>query len=202
MIDKNHPCFQGNFGKVSRIALTACRAQFAAAAGGTLRADAMLMEALEAAESIGSLPEQALCLRVAGMNAQMKDDGALAVANFSAAYELYQKLGDRAGLAETALHAAHPILTWAGDSATSQAMIEECLLYFREIGDTSSMADALDSTAIIQFMLGEVDRADVLYRESLALAREAGHRLVVARAIGGLALVAAERGQAEHVRSI
>ena len=90
MIDKNHPCFQGNFGKVSRIALTACRAQFAAAAGGTLRADAMLMEALEAAESIGSLPEQALCLRVAGMNAQMKDDGALAVANFSAAYELLE----------------------------------------------------------------------------------------------------------------
>ena len=48
------------------------------------------------------------------------------------------------------------------------------------------MADALDRAAIIQFMSGELDRAGTLYQESLALAREAGHRLVVARSIGVL----------------
>ena len=76
---------------------------------------------------------------------------------------------------------------------------EEAAELYRERGNRGHLQYALDNLGWAALMRGDQQQAEVLHRESLALSRQLGDKLVAAEALEGLACSASARGEAERV---
>jgi predicted ATPase/class 3 adenylate cyclase len=89
-----------------------------------------------------------------------------------------------------ALNVAGALARSHGQIAISQALFEESLTLYRELGDRSGMALALFNLGMARYGGEDPESAKSCYEESLALFREIGNKQGIARALGGLALIA------------
>ena len=76
---------------------------------------------------------------------------------------------------------------------------EEAAELYRERGNRGHLQYALDNLGWAALVRGNLQQAEVLHRESLALSRQLGDKLVAAEALEGLACSASARGEAERV---
>lgn len=176
-----------------RVALLIYGAQFADAKGASDAALVQVQAALADAERIGSLAEQAHSYYVKGLIQTSLAHGKTkpqAAENLRHALELYRRLEDDVGIAETVYLLAFVLGTLGVNPETSLGMLEESLAILRKLGDVSLQADALNSLGHVAWIAGEIDRSEQAYRQSLAAALAAEDRLVAAQAIGGLGIVA------------
>lgn len=174
--------------------LTLYLAQFAAAAGAYDQAQALLASEANRVLEAGTPAEQALYYDVAGMIAEHLGDADGALDNLRTAYGMYGLLGDVRGTATVALRLGYALVSFRGDLRACQRLSQESLRLFRQLGDPSSMAEALNHIGWMSVTAGDVEQAEKSYEESLLLAQTVGNRLVVAEAIGGLGQVAWSRG--------
>ena len=86
------------------------------------------------------------------------------------------------------------------DYASVAMMLEESLALFRELGDTSRMAAALDRLSGAQLNLGQLEEAKASAEESLALCEQLGDRRHTMYALSKLAFIARNEGKPLEAR--
>jgi len=86
-----------------------------------------------------------------------------------------------------------------GDYAAAREILTECVAYSRSDGDRPTMARHLESLANAQLSLGDVDAASAAWTESLSVYRDVDDPFGTIWCMGGLALVAAARGDHERM---
>jgi predicted ATPase/DNA-binding CsgD family transcriptional regulator len=86
-----------------------------------------------------------------------------------------------------------------GDYAAAREILTECVAYSRSDGDRPTMARHLESLANAQLSLGDVDAASAAWTESLSVYRDVDDPFGTIWCMGGLALVAATRGDHERM---
>ena len=86
------------------------------------------------------------------------------------------------------------------DYASVAMMFEESLALFRELGDTSRMAAALDRLSGAQLNLGQLEEAKASAEESLALCEQLGDRRHTMYALSKLAFIARKEGKPLEAR--
>jgi tetratricopeptide (TPR) repeat protein len=89
-----------------------------------------------------------------------------------------------------------------GDYASAQALLEEGLALFREIGDKGGVAVSLNTLGNVAKEQGDYSSARSLLEESLALQRELGNKGGIANSLGNLGIVAKEQGDYSSARSL
>jgi predicted ATPase/DNA-binding CsgD family transcriptional regulator len=141
---------------------------------------------------------RAKALLAAGMFAQYQGEYAHARARFTESRALFERIGDRRGIAHALISQGAVALADA-DLAAVRAYHEEGLARFRALGDQDGIARALASMAEVAAR-SDVDfaTARALLEESLALRRLLGNKRAVAMTITSLAEVA--ESQADRVR--
>lgn len=171
-----------------RIDLIAYHIQFAAILGADNQVLSELHGALVAAVRFAYRPQQAHCHFVLGQVQIHLGNANSAEASLWSAYHLYHALHDKLGVAETALQLGYTLSILK--SKPSLELFEESLALFRELGDRSGMADAMDRVAMLHlYTRSELEIGEQLYRESLDIALAANNQLIIARSTGGLATV-------------
>ena len=88
------------------------------------------------------------------------------------------------------------------DRPGARRHLEESLALARELGDPLRLEQALTSLAELYRVEGDLDRAEPLYAESLAMNREEGAGSNIAVNLLNLAMVAIGRGSAARAREI
>jgi predicted ATPase/DNA-binding XRE family transcriptional regulator len=195
ILDAAGPDLHGNELKRVKHLLTLTLAQFAAATGAYDWALDLLSTVSASIHPEGSQGDQALYHTVAGIIAEHQGRADNALESFRTAYDIYRAQGDVRGTAGTALRLGYAAYGFRGELVTCQRLSQESLQLYRSLDDPSSTAEALDNLAWMWVIAGDVEQAEKDYAESLMLARAVGHRLVAAKAIGGLGLVAWSRGE-------
>ncbi len=107
------------------------------------------------------------------------------------ALHLYRMLGDRSGTAD-ALWRLGAAMGLNGDHLAARPLLEESRALFRELDDPDSTVSVTRSLAHGHLERGELARAEELYTDNLVRARQLGNRLLEARTLGALALIAAD----------
>jgi tetratricopeptide (TPR) repeat protein len=87
-----------------------------------------------------------------------------------------------------------------GEYGQAAALYEEALALFRALGDTQSIAVALENLGMLAFQQGEYRRAAALIEESLGIARELGDQHSIVVSLIDLGTVAERHG--DHGRAI
>ncbi|MBD0290579.1 MAG: tetratricopeptide repeat protein [Thermoleophilia bacterium] len=93
-----------------------------------------------------------------------------------------------------AMYALGVLRDQRGESEAAAELVERSLALFRDAGDATGIADALNSLGVIARVLGDLQRARSLLEESIALRRARGEEARAASAISNLGLVAFEQG--------
>jgi len=83
-----------------------------------------------------------------------------------------------------------------GDHERGAMLNEEAAGLYRERGNRGHLQYALDNLGWAALMRGNLQQAEALHRESLALSGQLGDKLVAAEALEGLACSASARGEA------
>ncbi len=87
------------------------------------------------------------------------------------------------------------ILAWQqGDYAAARALNEEGLTILRELGEKSSIADALNNLGRVATAQGDYTAARGLYEETLAIRRELKDTVGIAPVLNNLGVIALEQG--------
>jgi tetratricopeptide (TPR) repeat protein len=73
-----------------------------------------------------------------------------------------------------------------GDYERGEALLEESLGLYRELGDEHGIASLLNALAMVASVQGDLTRAVTAYEEGVALSREAGDVSGVARYLGNM----------------
>jgi predicted ATPase/class 3 adenylate cyclase/DNA-binding CsgD family transcriptional regulator len=103
--------------------------------------------------------------------------------------------GVAAPLRARALWAAGSLAGSLGHVERGEALCQESLALFREIGDTQGMGDATFHLAHIAFARWDLAAARKRFEESLVFLRETGDKTLTAWALGALALVLLYQGE-------
>ncbi|HVS00953.1 MAG TPA: tetratricopeptide repeat protein, partial [Thermoanaerobaculia bacterium] len=114
---------------------------------------------------------------------------------------LYSQVGDRSGVAESALHAAN-VRYDRGELPAALQLYEEALGIYREIGNRGAEAGALNNIAVVLKSQGDLERARQLYEEVLSVSREIGSKGGEAYALNNLAGVLLRRGELDRAREL
>jgi tetratricopeptide (TPR) repeat protein len=101
-----------------------------------------------------------------------------------------------------ALRGAGGLAYRQGDYASAQALLEEALAIFREIGDKAGIANSLGNLGIVAREQGDYSSARSLLEEALAIFREIGDKAGIANSLGNLGIVAREQGDYSSARSL
>ena len=99
-----------------------------------------------------------------------------------------------------ALHGGGTLARVLGDYERSIGEHEESLALWREVGDASRIASALNHLGIVLQWKGDYERASALHSEALALAREVGNRWEEALALKNLGIIAHFLGDFDAAR--
>ena len=124
------------------------------------------------------------------------------LALFERATELYRKLGDVSGEAES--------LFWVGcfhqvvrqDDDTAVPILEQSYDFGSQVGDKRTMSDALRHLGIAEHRAGRLDAARQRLEESVRLRREIGLLPGVAANLVGLAYIAAGDGHHDEALAL
>ena len=101
------------------------------------------------------------------------------------ALELYRSLGDRHGEA-TALRELGRVRTETGAYAAAGDLLHQSLILFQEVGNVQGEAEVLNSTGALVAKSAAPQRALVVYRQALDVARQAMSPLDEAHALEGI----------------
>jgi predicted ATPase/DNA-binding SARP family transcriptional activator len=169
-------------------------ATFAVHQGDAARAKAQWQEALAIFRAHGDDGEAARCNAELGGVAVAEGDLETAFALYQESAALFHELGHslREGIALSNLAS---IAADRGDLATSVAYADRAIALHRAIADNTSLAMSLASVAPTHLMLGDVERARALLRESLQLANAYGYSLLLAHIVPVAAELAARDGE-------
>ena len=99
-----------------------------------------------------------------------------------------------------ALNGAGVLGYYQGDHVSAQALQEESLAIFRELGNRQGAAWALNGLADVAAAQGNHDIARALYEESLSIFRELGNRQGTASLLHHLGRLVREQGDYEQAR--
>ncbi len=110
--------------------------------------------------------------------------------------------GVAAPLRARALWAAGSLAGSLGHVERGEALCQESLALFREIGDTKGMGDATFHLAHVAFARWDLAAARKLFEESLMFLRETGDKTLTAWALGALALVVLYQGEYARVHPL
>ena len=91
---------------------------------------------------------------------------------------------------------------WQGDLDRAQALCQESLKLYREIGDTPGMAWSLYRSGLVAYRKNDYTLARSLVEESLALFRKLGDQQELAYPLLGLAIVAVGEREIEEARPL
>ena len=120
-----------------------------------------------------------------------------ALAACEAGRALYEKAGDRAGVAEALTHAAN-VLQDRGDLPGAMRLYEQALDVDQQIGSRLAEAGALNNIAVVRKSQGDLEEARKQYERVLAISREVGSRGGEAVALSNLAGVLLRRGELDE----
>ena len=163
-------------------------------------AQLLLEESLTLFREIGGMMGQAngaFALFQLGRAAQAVSDLEGASAFYKQSLALYQQLGDTLGSAFAA-YALESMVGARGDEAIAPQMLVQELLSGRRTQDRYELAQLLLDAGTASLRHGDPQRAQSLLVESLRLWHDIGARAGTARALAGLAAVAAAQGKAER----
>jgi tetratricopeptide (TPR) repeat protein len=91
------------------------------------------------------------------------------------------------------LHLLH-VMRHRGAYGQAEEMATKGLALSRQIGDTWSIARALDLISLMRYRLGDIDRAEELCEESLTISRQIGNQQLILWPLNRLADIACHRG--------
>jgi adenylate cyclase len=148
-------------------------------------------DALRLAEESGG--QQAQCERAIGALCRRTGEYAEAVAWFERAHAGFERLGDRAGVAQV-LHDVGWLASVQGHYESARAAYEESLVVRRELGDQRNTASLLNNLGILARYRGDYPAARALHGESLAIRRELDDNWAIAVSLNNLALLARDEG--------
>jgi tetratricopeptide (TPR) repeat protein len=93
------------------------------------------------------------------------------------------------------------VMAWRqGDHSAAQALLEESLTLFRELGDQRGIANVLNYSGNIAWAQGDLERAKALHEESLAIRRALGDQGGIASSLGNLGNIAWAQGDYERAK--
>jgi predicted ATPase/class 3 adenylate cyclase len=155
---------------------------------------------LERVYRSGAIPDPALRARVLlglGEAVALQGDHTRAISPIEESIELWQALGDTAGVAQ-AMSALGTIERDLGNNARATVLFEVALELHRFLGNRSGIAVATNMLGCIARNQGEFGRAEILLMESLELFRELNNMAGVATVYHDLGESAQLRGETEH----
>ena len=144
-------------------------------------------EALALARALNDPNLIAHCLVNVGVleHAEARDEDA--VVRFEEALRLYEAMGSEIGVAQAKSNLAASEMR-TGKLASAKARLEEALKATRALGGAEGVRTILHHLGTIARLEGDAVRSVELFGESVALTREADHRLQLADSLTGLGL--------------
>lgn len=135
----------------------------------------------------------------AGTMANIQGDYTEAKTLYNGALQIWQQLGDKAGLAQ-ALNNLGNVGKEQGDFDQAQSYYEQSLQLYRELNNKNGIALVANNLGSIAVENGEYEQATTLYEESLALKREIGNRGSIALSLTNLGFTELLKGDFAQAR--
>lgn len=154
-------------------------------------------DGLTAARQLDDRIGEAIALLALGDMACEQNDYARANDLMEAAIELCDAIGDRAR-ATIAMYDLGSLCRRLGHEARAEALLGEVVRRGRDDGFGLAQAFGLNLMSRIERARGHIEQARAMYLESLALARQLGHRLTVAFILLDGATLAAQQREPER----
>ena len=154
------------------------------------------MEALLASER-ASDPARAKGLTGLAGLAYWQGDYTKALSRYEEVLDIYRKLGDRHGEAET-LYGMSLSATWTGDVDAGDRLAEEARSAFDEIGAREGIGEVYMAQAFMAQRRGEHAAARPLWEASLAISREVGNHTLATTQLVGIAICAFHAGETQE----
>jgi tetratricopeptide (TPR) repeat protein len=123
-------------------------------------------------------------------------DHVISFGNIHEALSLYKEIGDKREIGWTLIHLSLISAEHLDDIDEALALSEEGLALLQEVNDIPGIAQALNILGELYRLQGDLERAEVAYEETLAIAREIGDQLREALQGLNLGFIAYRRGQA------
>ena len=134
------------------------------------------------------------CLRRMGRVMMRMTRWEEASAHFRESYEIYQRIDDRRGSAET-LCDIGSLHYHQGDLAQAEARYNEALEMAEELNHTSLIINLTNNMGIIANVRGDLESAIAHYQRCIPLAEQAQREPMVAQAYHNLGMAYADRGE-------
>ncbi len=171
------------------------------------RAESLLEESRRLADAQGDLRLAADALRQLALVASSRQDHDRARELAEASLEMFERLGDKWGIAAVSRLLGYHTQGSVGmhqtdrvDLSQAAAYIERSLALARELNDLRGIGWSLDGLANIAIDRKDYDRAIAQAKEALVLLEDAGDRFGVASVFGLLARAHSGLGQASRAR--
>lgn len=172
-------------------------ARLVARHGENTRSESLAGASVKLARAIGDRELLAYVIRGAGLVHHTRGDLKTAAAMYAEALSLLEGSADQA-LAIEAKNALGVVAVEQGEHAKALALLEECVDYSRGHEDHTSLARYLESLANARLAAGEAEAAASAWIEALPIFRALNDAFGALWCLGGLALAAAHRGDAER----
>lgn len=159
--------------------------------------------ALEVVESLRALPSPA------GSDARIDIEEASAAASLAdydrgrRAAAAARRKAERAGLPlveAAALWFEAGALRATGSRAEALALLDRARAIYGKSGDRGGVAETLGQSGLIARELGDLDRAERLYRDALSVTREIGYRRATATVVNNIGVLEMYRGRMSDAR--
>jgi predicted ATPase/DNA-binding SARP family transcriptional activator len=158
--------------------------------------------ALVGTQTVGQSGARAKVLDGAGELAWHQGDFATARARLDESMAIWQKLGDKRGLAYSFLHQGWLALNQDHNYATLGALHTESLALFRELGDGWGIAQSLLGLGLVARSRRDYVAARAFFEEDLAISRELGDKWNIAWALDNLGTATHRQGNFVEARAL
>jgi tetratricopeptide (TPR) repeat protein len=170
------------------IRLAAILFRYLDTSGHLADADAVSVDALQAARLSGDLAAQADSLRNLGYTGLQRGDYRQAADKLRSALTLYHQIGDRCGQARTL--STLGVLDWLrGRLPQAVSHFQQALSILRETGERFDQSRTLNNLGQVLKFQGHYELATDHHREALFISRETGNRKSEANALNNLGMM-------------
>jgi predicted ATPase/class 3 adenylate cyclase len=180
----------------ARVSALLVVANFAYHLGDYRQMQSRLEESLALSREAGLPRHVAVSLAYLGLHALATGDDDRAAQRRSEALSMARAASEKWVTAFT-LYGSSLLTYQAGDYRRSRAEAEECLAYFRQVHDPMLLPYSIVQAAHAAQEAGDLERAQALYAEELPRSLKNGHKLILERALEGLAWLQSKRGKWE-----
>ncbi len=171
-------------------------AHFAYHLGDYSRMQSRLEEGLALSRGTGLQRQAAVSLAYLGLHALVTGEDDRAARLLSEAIAIARTASEE-WVTALALYFSSLQSFQASDYRRSRAEAEECLAYFRKVHDPVMVPFSIVHAAYVVEEEGDLERAEALYAEELPRSLKNGHKLILERALVGLASLQSKRGKRE-----